>query len=200
MLYALMFIGLAFVVCGVFLQRKWLWFLASALTFAGFFYVSQGTLLLFLIFVLGIILIIAELYIPDFGILGLLGLAALMASLFLNGQTIEQIILLLLGGLVVIVALGWLFIRADKTVNIGPGLVLETALDEQSGYQSHRDYSDLTGQIGIAITDLRPVGRGEFAGQAYQVNSIEAFIAQGSTIQVQRVSQGSIYVRSVQNG
>ena len=42
--------------------------------------------------------------------------------------------------------------------------------------------------------DLRPVGRGRFNGETYEIISQQGFIAKGRAVRIVKVTNGSIYV------
>ncbi len=64
-----------------------------------------------------------------------------------------------------------------------------------AGYVSSDDYTGLLGQIGEAVTLLRPSGTAEFAGLRVAVVSEGDFISQGSPVQVVLVQGSRVVVR-----
>ena len=111
----------------------------------------------------GFILIGVEMVVPGFGVPGISGIVCLMAGIFLTADSIEQGVLITV---VVIVALGILmtiimgFLSQKKFKS---PIILDT--DVKAGVPI--DSSDLTyllGKEGVAATDLKPAGKGDFEG------------------------------------
>ena len=89
--------------------------------------------------------------------------------------------------------------RMGFSLTISPRFVLKESMDRNRGYTSDAvDYSFLLDQVGVTLTDLRPVGRGQFNNEIYDVNSLEDMIGHGRQIRVLRVVGSRIYVRSVE--
>ena len=64
---------------------------------------------------------------------------------------------------------------------MGQALVLQEA---ETGFLSAPTASDLVGQIGEALTDLRPAGKVTVAGQRHEATSEREFIARGARVRV----------------
>ncbi len=60
-------------------------------------------------------------------------------------------------------------------------LILE---DAETGFLSAPSASDLAGQVGEALTDLRPTGKVIINGERHEATSEREFIARGSRIRV----------------
>ena len=197
-------IGLGCIVSSLFSQNKVIMYFLSSLCFLLYFQVvswtgqslafNQSYLVVFLMFILGIYLLVLELYVPDFGISGIMGFIMMILSLYFHTGDWGQVVLITLAALLVVFLCFVLFIKSGKELSLSSAFVLDIQLNKQEGYSSHEDRGDLLGQVGHVVMDLRPVGRGQFNQESYEVVSLEGFIAKGNLIKVIRISNGSIYV------
>lgn len=107
-------------------------------------------------------MIIIEIFAPG-GILGFIGLAAIVVSLFMSTDNIGQmsISILIAISLAIIVA-----VVLFKTIGLEKGIfrhvILNDATTTELGYVSTVNRKELIGREGIAVTPLRPSGTAEF--------------------------------------
>lgn len=194
-------IGTALLSLALFYNPKWLILGLSLVSFGIYFEIPNGDILTFIIFLLGILLIIIEFYVPDFGIIGIAGLLAVIISLFMHLGDIPNLILTILSVILVAAVAIIIPLRLGRSLTIGPNFVLNTSSNKEAGYSSQKDYSYLMLANGITITTLRPVGRADIDGEYYEVISLEDMIKEGESIYVARVEGAKIYVRKgVYNG
>jgi membrane-bound serine protease (ClpP class) len=152
----------------------------------------------------GLLLLAAEiLFIPGFGVAGVLGIAALLSGLSLSligggatwnfilralGRVIFSLLLALIGSLVLL--------RFLPRLPFGQRLILETGLSAGKGYASSPDADKLwLGKSGTAISPLRPSGIAEVEGERVDVVSDGEFIEAGAHLVVSRVDGNRIVVR-----
>jgi membrane-bound serine protease (ClpP class) len=158
---------------------------------------------------LGLLLLLVEVFVmPGFGILGILGLAALVGGLGLSlvgaGATWEvvlnaawQVVL----SLILALASALVLLRFLPRMPFGRHLVLEGGLSAREGYAS-APVTDQGwfGKRGTALSTLRPAGIADLAGQRVDVVSDGAFIEAGEPIEVIHVDGNRIVVRRAQAG
>jgi membrane-bound serine protease (ClpP class) len=146
-----------------------------------------------LLFLVGVILVVIEIFfIPGFGVPGVLGLICVISALVLSlvGMPIDvsfetgiladamtRVLLSLLGAFV----LALIAMRMLSRTEFGRALVLQTA---EAGWLSAPPASDLVGQTGEALTDLRPAGKVIIEGTRYEASSEREFIAAGTRVRV----------------
>ena len=191
----MLFIGIALLVTSAFLKPQWLFALLSLVVFGLYFDVTNGYWLHYFVFVLGIILLVIEIYIPGFGIAGILGVAATVGALYWYIDDIYQVLLYIAIILLEVLFIAYMFIKLKKPILLGPGFVLETALNKPLGFSANKDLSFLQSEVGMALTDLRPVGRAQFGEDIYDVISELDMITRETKIIVIRVEGSKIYVR-----
>ncbi len=152
-----------------------------------------------LVFLLGIIALVLEIFIiPGFGVAGIAGIALVVWSIFLASVSSTQAIISLvvaLVGSIVALALGIKFMTAR---NLWNRLVLGEKQQNQAGYTSHRrDLQQFTGQNGITLTPLRPAGTAQFGSQRLDVVTEGGFIPANTMVEVLAVEGTRVIVRQV---
>lgn len=165
-----------------------------------------------LLFILGVVLIILEIFvIPGFGIAGISGIALMVIGLILslvgnvkfNFKPVDMksfgiAILTVSGGLVL--GLGAVLYLSNKigTKGVFSRLALDAKLDREEGYMGvSMDEEKLVSSLGTAHTVLRPSGKVKIGDKVYDAVSVDgAFIDKGATVKVVRYETGQVYVES----
>lgn len=87
-------IGFLCLVFMLFTSKYYLFGAAAILSFLLYFlYFGSGNWLTLLLFLFGIMLLVVELFIPDFGLVGVAGFLMVVAGLFLNNERILESVL-----------------------------------------------------------------------------------------------------------
>ena len=151
----------------------------------------------FLLFILGLILMVAEIFvIPGFGIPGFLGLVAIGGSIVLSYATSSQGLAALGLSLVWTFFLVSLALQFLKKSGFFRRIVLQTSLSGEGGYSAVPAYREYIGKSGRVVNPLRPAGVVEFEdGERLDVVSEGAFIAGGEEVKVVKVEGRRIVVR-----
>ncbi|WML45353.1 NfeD family protein [Neobacillus sp. PS3-40] len=153
---------------------------------------GYGTIALF---VTGMVLIFLEFFLPG-AIAGTLGVAALIASLFLAGGTGLTIGISLLLSLFLSIVFFFIMVKFfDKRIMLFNKMVLFDSARKEDGYVSNENRVDLLGMEGVALTTLRPAGTAIFNDERIDVVSEGSFIAQHSKVTVIKVEGARIVVR-----
>ncbi|SDN09155.1 membrane-bound serine protease (ClpP class) [Sediminibacillus halophilus] len=150
-----------------------------------------------ILLVLGIIMIIAEIFVPG-GILGILGIGAVVAALFMSsadmGHMAMSIAIALLSSIVVSVVL-------FKTIGLEKGffknIILKEATTTEQGYVSSVSRLDLIGLEGRAVTMLRPSGTAVFGEERLDVVTEGAFVEKDTPIKIVKTEGSRIVVRKI---
>jgi len=157
-----------------------------------------------LLALLGLFLFALELFvIPGFGIVGILGLLALLGALVMStlgagshsGFVLWAVVRMGFSVALAIV-LTALFLKFLPKLPIGRKLILSTALETSDGFYSAppTDYQWL-GRTGLAHSTLRPAGIADFQGHRVDVVSDGEFIDAGAPIRVLHVDGNRIVVQ-----
>ncbi len=163
-----------------------------------------------ILFLLGIVLLVVEIFlIPGFGVAGISGIILMVFALILSRQefviptvpwqwdiflrNLRIIGFSFVGSLVLLVLLLRIFPRT-------PGLkrlILESRQETSAGYtvQSSEASALLSGRRGTAVTALRPAGKADFDGEILVVETDGEFVEPGSPVEVIEVSGNRTLVR-----
>jgi membrane-bound serine protease (ClpP class) len=156
--------------------------------------------LVILLFVLGIALVVIELLMPGFGLAGGLGIISLIVGVVLVAQLVSPVALSFIIAIVLLIIVGmliWLYKSATKGGRVSKLLLLNTKTGKEEGYSSASDNTDLIGLEGVATTNLRPTGTGDFQGRKIDVVADGAFITKGSAIRITDAEGFRIVVRQI---
>ncbi|WP_027634606.1 NfeD family protein [Clostridium hydrogeniformans] len=160
-------------------------------TLVGSITIVQGIL-----FLVGIALVILEMFIPGFGIPGILGGIVLLAAIILTANTVTQMIILTI---IILAILGIAFtivlilFTKGKITNV----VLEEKLDKERGYIGTEDLDYFIGKEGTTTSVLRPSGTADFQGVRMDVVSEGDFIELNEKIKVIKVQGRRIVVKKL---
>ncbi|MBR3120181.1 nodulation protein NfeD [Oceanobacillus profundus] len=150
-----------------------------------------------ILLVLGIILIVAEFFVPG-GILGLLGIGAIIGSLFMSGYDLGHMSMSIgIAFLVTLIVAIILFKRIGMDKGVFRHIILRDSTATEQGYVSSTNRLELIGMEGITATPLRPSGIGEFDGERIDIVSEGSFIDRNKSVKVVRVEGVRVVVREV---
>ncbi|MEJ5350290.1 MAG: NfeD family protein [Melioribacteraceae bacterium] len=175
-----------------------------ALFFGSGYILKLASMLEIIIFFLGFILLMIEIFvIPGFGIFGILGIILMIAGLFLGLISDLPIIDMNLVSFAVIqlaatfLATGFviaLLIKFLPKTTLFNKLILQEKVQEKSGYAVKEKFIDLIGKEGIALTDLRPSGTALIDGKRIDVVTEGDYVTRNSSIVVKNVEGSKIVV------
>ncbi|UJF14915.1 hydrolase [Jeotgalibaca sp. MA1X17-3] len=171
----------------------------SVLSFLVYFIImGNGTWITLLLFLVGILLMILEVFVPGFGLIGITGAAMLGFGYFLNYSNLWESIFDLSVAIVVAVVTAYILLK--KGYKFLPGkvnLVLSSSTNKQKGYSSGKDYTLFLGKTGTALTTLRPSGKADINGKNLDVVSNGPIISEGASVQVINVEGIKITVKEL---
>jgi len=150
-----------------------------------------------ILFIIGLLLLVVEMFTPGFGIAGGAGLILIILGIILTARTpfeafvMVVILLLLIAGALAII------MRSAKKGKLSKKLILWSAAKHEDGFSTSSDMSALLGKEGIALTVLRPAGSGEFLGQRLDVVTDGTFIEKGTKIKIVRTEGRRILVEKI---
>ncbi|WP_163537790.1 nodulation protein NfeD [Gracilibacillus sp. YIM 98692] len=148
-----------------------------------------------ILLILGIVLLIVEVFVPG-GILGLIGVGAMVGSLFMSTDNVGHMTLSIGIALVAAIVVSVILF---KTMGLNKGMlrhiILQDATTTEQGYVSSVSRTDLVGLEGVAITPLRPSGTAVFDQERLDVVSEGGFIKVNQPVQIVKVEGSRIVVR-----
>ncbi len=152
---------------------------------------SAGLLLLFFL------LLLLELFIPTGGLLGVAGVAALIAAIvigFLHSTTAGGTILIATGFLIPLVVS--VALRVWPRTPLGRRIL---NIDPDANVSRQQDRDELrqqwVGKVGVARMDLLPNGVIDVAGSRLDAISVAGVIDRGSNVEIVNVVAGKFHVR-----
>lgn len=155
-------------------------------------YALQATL-----FVIGLLLLIVEMFIPGFGIAGGIGLLFLVLGIILTARTPFEAFVMVIILVLLIVGTLAVIMRSAKRGKLSRKLILWSSAKQEEGFSTSEDKSMWVGKVGISLTVLRPAGAGEFEDQRLDVVTDGTFIDKGIKIKIVRTEGRRIVVEPV---
>jgi membrane-bound serine protease (ClpP class) len=157
----------------------------------------MGSTLGFILIGAGFVFLLAELFLPSFGILLVLALLSIVFGLILTFQagTTVGLLTLLCVFVALPVVLGLLFHYWPKTP-MGRRLIL-TAPDSTTvaDLSAHKDLEQLRGRTGRALSALRPAGVVDFDGRRVDCITEGMMVEPGEWVRCIDVQAGRVVVR-----
>lgn len=147
---------------------------------------------------IGVILLIVEMFIPGFGITGILGAIALFAAVLLQiGNPLgiafmAAIVLFLLA--VATIVFAYLASKGKFNKN---RLVLNEQIDGASTNIKDEETGAREGLSGVSKTPLRPAGKAEFDGVIVDVCTAGEFLPSGANIIIKKVEGLRVLVQEI---
>ena len=151
--------------------------------------------------IIGIVLLIAgfvlvgiEMAVPGFGLPGISGIISLVLGIIFTADTVSEgiimaIIVIVILGVMLAVAMALLGSKKMKSP-----MVLREDVKGEQGFLESSDLEYLVGKEGVAATDLRPAGKGNFDGIEFDILSGGSFIKKGQKICISRIKDNKLIV------
>lgn len=146
--------------------------------------------------ILGFVLICVEVVVPGFGAPGITGILSLIAGIFLVSKTVEQGIMITIIVIVILAILVTVVFTMLQKRKFGSPIILDEEVKNGEKLKaSDMDY--LLQKKGVAITDMRPMGKGDFDGIVLDVYSEAGYISKGEAIVIDKIVQKKLVVRKL---
>lgn len=169
------------------------------LTFMGLFSFVEGIeTLQAILFIVGLILLIVEMFTPGFGFAGISGLVLLILGIILTARNAREAVVMIVILILLIAIVLAVILRSAKKGRLSKKLILWSAARHEQGFTTSEDTSSLLGKEGVALTVLRPAGSGEFEGRRLDVVTDGSFVEQGTKIKIIRTEGRRIVVEPVE--
>ena len=148
-----------------------------------------------ILLVAGFVLAAVELTMPGFGLPGISAIVCLIAGIFFIADTIEEgilitVVVIVVLGILMTVIMGLLAKRKLKSP-----IILDTDVKAEDSHLNSSDLEYLVHREGVAVTDLRPAGRGNFDGIDLDISSDGSYIERGTPVVIDRVSEKRLIVK-----
>lgn len=141
---------------------------------------------------LGLMALAAEVFVvPGFGVAGILGILAIIASMVLammggypTSGDVAQALAVLGASLFITAAVTYAWLRHLPNSGRFSGLLLKGAGSRNQGFTTAPSRPELVGKDGTALTDLRPSGTARIGEERIDVVTEGEYVPQGSRVQV----------------
>lgn len=149
---------------------------------------------------LGLALLIVEVFMPGFGLPGIAGILLEVIGIVITylshgGLAALGLTLAVLAIVAIVISL------ALRSVNKGrlskSEVILHDTESVEDGYVATRDMEVFLGRQGVTTTVLRPTGMAEFDGVKLNVQSDGEYIAKDVAVKVERVEGSRVVVRTI---
>ncbi|HHV63186.1 MAG TPA: nodulation protein NfeD [Firmicutes bacterium] len=171
--------------------------IALALFFGGRLVAGIAGWEVVLLFTAGFLLLLLEIFvIPGFGVAGVAGIGALLASIFLSFGNVRDAAFAIAFALVLTVLVVALTAKYLNKTRLWRGIILDVREATANGYVSGPGRQDYLGRVGRALTVLRPAGIVQFGDEKLDAVSEGEYIPAGSIVRVVKVEGSKLIVRA----
>ncbi len=147
----------------------------------------------------GVGLLVLEVFMPGFGLPGISGLALLGVAILLTWTTYKNTVAVLAMTLIALALAGISISLSVKSATSGKLSKSELILKETTAPVDHEEADALLGREGQTVTVLNPVGFADFDGVRLNVMSEGTYLEKGVRVRVTRVEGAKIVVRAAAN-
>ncbi|MBR5545958.1 MAG: hypothetical protein IKU70_03135 [Clostridia bacterium] len=151
-------------------------------------------------FLLGMVLLIVEVFMPGFGLPGITGIILELVCIILTyvshgSMAALGVTLIILAVIAIVISLA---LRSANKGRLSKSAVILTETESaEEGYVATRDMDVFLGKNGVTTTVLRPTGMAEFDGVKLNVQSDGEYIAKGESVRVDHVEGARVVVRRI---
>ena len=139
----------------------------------------EGYALVTLLMAIGIVLLLAELLLPSHGILGLGSAGCILGAIFVASRQNAWAGLALLVGVAALTPFAWVaFVKIWPKTPVGKRVVLPPVANEPP------DPLVRVGQVGVTVSELRPIGVCDFDGVRIEAHSEHGMLPPGTPVKV----------------
>ncbi len=152
-----------------------------------------------LLFGVGLVLVLIELFVPGFGFFGITGSLTIIAGIvvrIVQGLNLLQSIYLILVVIAFFVVCVAIMIHSARYGALGRTGLFETHSTLDKDYdKTSKELRKLVGQSGRAVGVLNLGGKAKIHGKIYDVVSVKSYIENGAHIKVVQIKDNTIFVR-----
>ena len=185
----------------LFTDKKLLFGIITLILFSYFYYQNSkynvADNMTILIFIMGVTLLALEIFIPSFGVIGIIGLILSGYSVMDSFSDSRMGILVLVLTALAIILTVTIYVKLGFDRSLFDRMILSNTNSSTRGYNSKTNYDNLVGKSGLSKSILRPTGRIEINGNIYDAKSESDFISKDRNILVTRIKNGNIIVKEI---
>jgi membrane-bound ClpP family serine protease len=163
-----------------------------------FSFIENIELIQAILLTLGLLFLLAEIFIPGFGIAGITGIILFIVGIIMTANTFIEALVMFLILLLILAVVIMIVVRSASKGKLSKTLILNDSLSKEKGFSGVEDMKIFEGKRGIALTVLRPAGIGMFDGVRLDVVTGGSFIEEGTKIEVTEVEGRRIVVKKIE--
>ena len=148
------------------------------------------------LFIVGIGLLVVEMFEPGFGFFGIFGVLSLIGCIFVTASTVTEGIMLTAFFFVIVLIMLGIFLFFVSKGKLPGRLVLKDSESRDDGYSGTMELNDYMGKTGIVSSICRPVENVDFDGVKMEVVTLGEFIEKGTTVEVIEVEGNRVVVKA----
>ena len=171
--------------------------LAFVLFFGGHILAGFANWEYIVLFILGIGLLISEVFIADFGLLGLGGIILVFTSVLFTARTFSEGAIMLGWASLFTIILLFAFWKVLSKTKVWDRMVLNQKENVDEGYVASSKFVELLDKEGVALTPLRPTGSALIEGKRYDVVTEGGYITSNDKVKVIKVGGNNIIVKKI---
>ncbi|MCL2409110.1 MAG: hypothetical protein FWC96_05780 [Oscillospiraceae bacterium] len=145
-----------------------------------------------------VVLIVVDIFLEGFGILGVFGLILMAASIFVNLVYVPFGQFIIIGKAVVLIVAGVFFFRFLKRRQLyGKFILKETLKEDEVDFSALENF---LGKEGVTKTALRPFGRADVDGTSIEVCCSDSkYIPVNKRVKVVDLRERKLFVTAIDN-
>jgi membrane-bound ClpP family serine protease len=150
------------------------------------------------LFIIGMVLLLFEVFVPSFGLIGIIGFVAVIIAIIIAASNVWVGVTAFVISLTLTLLVLWLLVRIFHLKPSWSKLILQSAQKNEEGFISAEDRQYLLGQVGTTLSPLRPAGVVQFGEQRHDVVSEGHIIPSGVQVKVMKVEGVRVIVRKTE--
>ncbi|MEB7831713.1 NfeD family protein [Staphylococcus xylosus] len=163
--------------------------------FLGFYLKGDVNLYSLILFGIGVIFVIIELFVVG-AVIGIIGMALIVFSIITLGDNLVYMIANVVVALILSIIEWVILVKIFKRkIPFLDKVVLKDSTNAEAGYTSHEDRSHLVGQTATTSTDLRPAGIITYNNERIDAVSDGSFILRNKQVTILEVEGTRVVVR-----
>ena len=163
--------------------------------FLGFYIKGDVNLYSVILFGIGVIFVIIELFVVG-AVIGIIGMALIVFSIITLGDNLVYMIANVVVALILSIIEWVILVKIFKRkIPFLDKVVLKDSTNAEAGYTSHEDRSHLVGKTATTSTDLRPAGIITYNNERIDAVSDGSFILRNKQVTILEVEGTRVVVR-----
>src|SRR5690625_5085033 len=194
-------LGTMFLIGEILVNMRCIFAILGIFLIRPFFYTnisySNMIIIMFIIYIIGLILIVIDGKVLNDGTLTVLGIGSMIASVSITAPNLTSGIYSVIG-IIVGALLSLAFLKIFKPRKMWGKIALKDRLTTEAGYTTlTEEYKNLISQSGITLTDMKPTGTVKINEKEYSAVSTGNLIKKDKKIKVISVDGTKIQVESI---